>query len=146
MHANSNSKKTVMLFGTFNGIHEGHRALFRQARTYGNHIIVVVARDATVHTVKGHIPHLNEQQRLEHVRLEHDVDVALLGNVDDKYRVIKEYAPDSICLGYDQKNFIDDLQNNLDLLGLQTTQIIRLEPYKPEIYKSSLLNKQKKKP
>lgn len=138
----NHSKKTVMIFGTFDVVHQGHCALFRQAREYGNHVIAVVARDATVRAIKGRDPLLNEQQRLENVAREDGIDTAVLGNNNDnKYRVIADHTPDIICLGYDQKNFVDDLRKNLDLLGLHTTQIIRLEPYKPEIYKSSLLNK-----
>ena len=41
-----------MLFGTFDGLHEGHFDLFRQAKKYGDYLVVVVARDVNVKKIK----------------------------------------------------------------------------------------------
>ena len=136
--------KKVMIFGTFDGVHEGHRALFRQASEHGDHLIVVIARDVTVTRVKGRQPFFDEQQRLKDVADEAGVHEAVLGNVDDVYRVVAEHRPDCICLGYDQRNFIDGLREKLNELGLGDTQIVRLEAHEPERYKSSLLKKERR--
>ena len=48
------------------------------------------------------------------------------------------YLPKVICLGYDQKWFSNDLENYLKENNLDI-EIIRIEPFKEDIYKSSLL-------
>ena len=40
--------KKVLVFGTFDGLHEGHKDFLRQAKQYGDHLTVVVGRDSTV--------------------------------------------------------------------------------------------------
>ena len=129
--------RKVMIFGTFDGIHEGHRSLFKQARAYGEHLMVVVARDATVMVVKGQMPRNDERRRVADVAREECVVDAALGNADDKHEVIRIHRPDVICLGYDQNNFIDTLEKTLQDVGLHDTKIIRLKAYKPKVYKSS---------
>ena len=131
--------KRVLVFGTFDIFHEGHRDFLRQARKYGDFLCALVARDATVVEVKGMPPQNDEQIRLAVLKNSGLVDEAMLGNLDDKYEAIKKYAPDVICLGYDQKYFIENLRGKLDEFGLQNTKIIKLKPYHPEKYKSSKL-------
>lgn len=130
--------KTVMCFGTFDGLHPGHEDYFRQAREHGDRLIVVVARDVTVVDVKGDLPSNNESDRLHAVANHVLVDDALLGHVDDKYKVIEQYRPEIICLGYDQETFTDTLDIELTRRGLAAS-IVRCQPYFPETYKSSLL-------
>lgn len=130
----------VLVFGTFDGIHEGHRFLFQEARRYGDRLAVVVARDVTVRRVKGHDPVFSEAERLRRVQSEIAVDDAVLGNVGDVYRVVEDIRPDVICLGYDQHVFADRLPEELEERGL-TPRIVRLGAYKPDVYKSSLLHK-----
>lgn len=131
--------KRVLVFGTFDIFHEGHRDFFRQARKYGDFLCAVVARDATVVEVKGIPPQNDEQIRLATLKNSGLVDEVMLGNLDDKYEAIKKYAPDVICLGYDQKFFIDNLRDSLLKMGLDKTEIKKLKPYYPKKYKSSKL-------
>ena len=57
----------------------GHDDYFRQAKEHGDELFVVVARDVTVVDVKGNLPSMNEDARLEAV-LDHPlVDDARLG-------------------------------------------------------------------
>lgn len=129
---------TVMCFGTFDGLHQGHDDYFRQAREQGDHLVVVVARDVTVVDVKGDLPATNEQDRLRAIQDHPLVDEAMLGYHDDKYRIIQEVQPDIICLGYDQEAFTDSLDVELARRGLAAT-IVRCEPFYPDTFKSSLL-------
>jgi FAD synthetase len=130
--------KTVMCFGTFDGLHQGHEDYFRQAREQGDHLVVVVARDATVVDVKGDLPGMNEEERLQAVMNHLMVDEAVLGNLDDKYRVIEDFQPDIICLGYDQETFTDTLDIELTRRGL-AANVFRCEAFFPDTFKSSLL-------
>lgn len=127
-----------MCFGTFDGLHQGHEDYFRQALLQGDRLIVVVARDVTVVDVKGDLPATNENERLLAITNHPLVDEAMLGNVDDKYRIIEEVQPDVICLGYDQESFTDTLDFELARRGL-AANVVRCEPYYPDVFKSSLL-------
>lgn len=133
--------KRVLVFGTFDIFHEGHRDFFRQARKYGDFLCAVVARDATVVEVKGIPPQNDEQIRLATLKNSGLVDEVMLGSLDDKYEVIKKYAPDVICLGYDQKFFIENLRNKLDGFDLENTEIVKLKSHHPERFKSSKLRR-----
>ncbi|MBR9691787.1 adenylyltransferase/cytidyltransferase family protein [Candidatus Woesearchaeota archaeon] len=118
--------KSVMVFGTFDILHKGHLSLFSQAKRYGDYLIAVVARDKTVEKVKGRKPRNNEKKRLKEVSKY--ADKAILGYIYDKQKIVKKYKPNVICLGYDQKDFIDGLKFK------------RLKAYKPHKYKSSKLH------
>ena len=128
--------KKVMIFGTFDYFHAGHEDVLKQARKLGDSLTVVLARDKTVEKIKGGKPDHTEKQRLATLKKHELVDKAVLGNHKDKHKVILKHKPNVIALGYDQHVFTQTLQkliieHQLDL------EIIRLEPYKPEIFKSS---------
>lgn len=127
-----------MVFGTFDIFHSGHKSFLRQAKKYGDYLMVVVARDKTVKEVKGQVTRDKEQIRLKNIKKNKLADRAVLGGLGDKYAVIKKYKPDVICLGYDQKFFVQGLKKMLKNFELKT-KIVRLKPCKPEIYKSSKL-------
>lgn len=131
--------KKVLVFGTFDIFHEGHRDFLKQARKHGEFLRVVVARDVVVLKVKGHLPRYSEQERVDVIKKSGLAEEVVLGSLDDRYEVVREYKPDIICLGYDQKQSLALLRRKLDESGLERTRIIRLESHKPDIYKSSLL-------
>lgn len=133
-----NKLTIVMAFGTFDFFHAGHEDYLRQAKDLGDELIVVVARDETTKKVKGRSPSFNERKRLRDVANCPYVDKAILGNSDNKYRVIKKYTPQILALGYDQYTFTYGLKNyfiqeNLDI------EIHRLKAYEPQLFKSSLI-------
>lgn len=130
--------KKVMVFGTFDLIHLGHENMFSQARSLGDFIIAVVARDDTVRSIKGRPPLFNESIRVKNLKKSGLADKIILGDKYDKYSAIKKYMPDVIALGYDQFAFTFGLKKLVIDMGLDA-QIQKLEPYKPEIYKSSIL-------
>lgn len=131
--------KKIMVFGTFDIFHKGHENFLKQARRYGNYLIVVVARDKTVTEVKGREPRNKEEERIKVLCNSNLGDKIVLGNLGDKYAVIKKYQPDVICLGYDQKAFVEKLKRKLKEFELDRTKIIRLRSHYPKKYKSSLI-------
>lgn len=145
--------KKVLVFGTFDGLHEGHLNFFKQAKEFGDHLVVVVGRDSTVEKTKKRLPKFNENERLKIVQECGLVDEARLGNAGhksvpgqpeeklDPYKVVEEIKPDIICLGYDQTFFADKLAEELPNRGLGYVKIERLQPFEPEKYHSSILNK-----
>lgn len=142
---NSSDKKTVMAFGTFDYFHAGHENYLKQAKSLGDNLIVVVARDTTVKLVKNHDAHNSEKKRLRDVSNCEHVDRAVLGNLDDKYKVIKKYQPDIIALGYDQFAFTYNLQKFLIQEKIDA-EIIRLQAFNPQAFKSSLLRQAENTP
>jgi FAD synthetase len=129
--------KKVLVFGTFDIFHPGHEYFLKEAKKHGDELVVVVARDSTVKQVKGKLPHHNENYRLNVIQKLNYVDKAVLGyETADKYRIVEEIKPDTICLGYDQAAFVDGLEKKLQELELKT-DIIRLGAYNPHIHKSS---------
>lgn len=130
--------KSVMVFGTFDLLHEGHLHLFKEAKKYGDTVLVVVARDTSVKKIKGFAPHQNERERLEKVKACPLVSKAILGYEHDFYKVIEEHKPAVLCFGYDQ-----DKQNVEEELKKRKikAEIITLTPFQPEKYKSSIARK-----
>jgi FAD synthetase len=139
MKKNDNLKK-VMAFGTFDAFHAGHENYLRQAKELGDYLMVIIARDDTVKKIKGNRPLHAERQRLASVKASGIADKVILGYHGDKYKVIHKYRPDIIALGYDQFVFTQRLKKTLIDIKLDAT-VVRLTPYFPQIYKSSLIKK-----
>lgn len=133
---------TVLCFGTFDGLHPGHEDYFRQAKAYGDKLVVIVARDETVHIVKGHLPDQSQYERLRAVEAHPLVSEAYIGLPGDKYKIVEEVKPDVIVLGYDQQAFTEDLEEVLQSRGL-ACKVVRAEPFQPDIYKTSKLRQSK---
>ncbi len=133
--------KKVMVFGTFDILHPGHINFFKQAKGQGDYLIIVVARDLNVKKIKGKFPLNSEQTRMNEIKKTGIADEAVLGRLNDWFGLIEEKKPDTICLGYDQKDF--NLKEELKKRNLNI-EIIRLKPYKNKKYKSSKLKLQSK--
>lgn len=132
---------TVMCFGSFDILHEGHLYYLIEAKRFGDKLIVVIAKDTNFRKFKGKEPKYNERERLEHIRELSCVDKAVLGSEKDILEVIEEYNPDIICLGYDQGTIsMQELKEQLITRGIKA-DVIRIGAYGPGIYKSSKLRK-----
>ena len=131
----------IMVFGTFDMIHAGHEDLFSQARALAPdpHLIVSLARDASVARIKGASPRHSEGERLTAMQIHPFVDEALIGDEVGYLDHIKKVAPDIIALGYDQSGeYVRDLERDLRAAGL-ATRVVRLAAFKPEEFKTSKL-------
>jgi len=147
-------KKKVILFGTFDIFHSGHKNFIYQAKSLGDFLIIVVARDNNVKKIKNKLPKNNEQIRKKNIEIWlkkksleknnltfKNVNV-ILGNKNltkNRYLVLKEWQPEMICLGYDQKVNTGEEVEKLKKYNLKNTKIKRLKSYKPKTYKSSKL-------
>jgi len=130
-----------MVFGTFDYLHAGHENLFTQARKHGTEILAIIARDKTVKKIKGELPDHDEKDRMSTLKETNWADKVILGENKDKIKPIKIYRPDIIALGYDQFAFTYGLEKLIIDMKLDT-RIIRLAPYRPDMYKSSLMKKE----
>ena len=131
----------VMVFGTFDMVHEGHVDLFRQARALAPnpYLIVSVARSKSVTRIKGEAPRRTEAERVALLKRNTLVDEVMMGQEDGYIEHIVEAHPDIIALGYDQEGeYVSRLERDLHSAGI-SPQIVRLEAFNPEIYKTSKL-------
>lgn len=133
-----------MVFGTFDGLHKGHLDFFKQARkkTESPFLVVSVARDKNVKKIKGESPEFKEKERLAFVKNSILVDRAVLAGLENHLPHILKEKPEIIALGYDQIAYIKNLKKDLENQGL-IVKIIRLKPYKENIYKNHLLKKRR---
>lgn len=132
----SNGVKKVMVFGTFDILHQGHLDYFKQAKHYGDEVVAVVARNINVFRMKGQYPKNDEKVRLAKIVESGAVDVVRLGYSEDPFKIIHEENPDVIALGYDQASYTDGLKKEFP-----DVEIIRLKAFKPKTFKSSKLIK-----
>lgn len=129
----------VMVFGTFDGVHEGHRYFLREARREGDSLTVVVARDMHVHDLKGRHPEYHEADRMELIRGEDGVDHVMLGDEElGSWQVIRQHKPHVIALGHDQKALRDELESTIGDFWW-TPEIRVIAAWKPEQFHNAKL-------
>lgn len=137
-------RRRVVVFGIFDGVHEGHRAFFRQAKTKGDELVCIVGRDAVCALLKQKTPRHTEQERVELVKREAWVDDAVLGDhAISTYEVLSALRPDVVCFGYDQKLLRNDFERWAAAEG-SNVEIHALDPFEPDVYHTSLLRSKKK--
>jgi FAD synthetase len=124
----------VLVFGTFDRLHPGHRFVFEEAQKRGE-VTAVVARDTNVQRFKGRAPEQNETERREAIEREYPMITAVLGEADDFFQSVTRHAPDLILLGYDQK--LPPGITDADF----PCPVERLPAFEPERFKSSKLRK-----
>ena len=134
----------VMVFGTFDIFHKGHEYFLNEALKRGDELFVVIARDDTVKKIKPK-PVLNdENKRLAKIKKLDFVKDAFLGSKTDRLKRIREIKPDIICLGYDQRFMVDEL-NDAIKKNKWNIEVIRIESFYADKYKSSILREKLEK-
>lgn len=128
------STKKVLTFGTFDHLHEGHKAYLQYAASKGE-LFIIVARDANVEHIKGRRPDQPEQERIEALRSAFPHANVRLGDETDYLAPIRDVQPDLIVMGYDQKLPPSISENSLPC------PVERADSHYPEKYKSSLQRK-----
>ena len=122
----------VLVFGTFDGLHPGHRFVLDAASQRGD-LFVVIARDRNVSHIKGRASRHAEAQRLRAVQDAYPDANVRLGEVTDFLAPVRDIAPDLILFGYDQRLppgvTMDDFPCPVE----------RLDAFEPEKWKSSKL-------
>lgn len=138
--------KRVLVFGSFDPLHDGHRNFFAQAKALGDQLTVVVAHGSALREGKKREPFQSEEERLTAVASDPSVNKALIGNKEaNRYNLLSELEYDVIALGYDQRPSDEEVRVELDRRGKQRVEVIRLKPFKPEIFKSTLIRNQHRK-
>ncbi|MDD5068291.1 MAG: adenylyltransferase/cytidyltransferase family protein [Candidatus Pacebacteria bacterium] len=133
--------KKVLVFGTFDGVHEGHRHFLREAKKFGDILIVAVARDEHVETLKKHSPRFSLQKRIADLGAEKIADYVIEADETlGTWNVILKNKPDVVALGYDQDGLGNALENAKGKFPFPI-EILKISSHKPDIFRSGLLNR-----
>lgn len=113
----------VLATGTFEIIHPGHLLYLKEAKSLGDELYVIVARDKNVkHKPK---PIISEDQRLKIISSLKIVDKAVLGSENDIFENLKDINPDIIALGYNQHFNAEWLRKELNKRGINA-KVVRI--------------------
>jgi cytidyltransferase-like protein len=132
----------VMVFGTFDVFHPGHRFFIAEAMKKGPRdkgqvpkgtLVIVIARDKTVKSIKPLLRN-DELMRQRVVQEQFPEANVVLGDLNDPMKVIQEHRPVLVCLGYDQIGFSGRLQAEYPEVKIE-----RIEAHFPEKFKSSIV-------
>ena len=127
--------ETGMVFGVFDGLHEGHQYFLSQAEKECRELIVVLTRPETTIYFKGKAPVHTYEKRMADIELFNPKLEIIQGDkTPGAWEVIKEYKPDIIFLGYDQEKIAQELKR------INIPHIF-ISAHFPERYKSRILNK-----
>ncbi|MFX0082032.1 MAG: adenylyltransferase/cytidyltransferase family protein [Candidatus Hodarchaeota archaeon] len=135
------TRKRILIAGTFDLIHAGHIYLINEAAKLGD-VYVVVATDRNREIFSGERPIIPQEQRLEIIKSIKNVKEARLGrNDNDTLKTVEEINPHIILLGPDQKYSIEILKKGLKEKGLSNIEVRRLKKYydKYDLHSSSLI-------
>lgn len=121
----------VMAAGVFDLLHTGHLHYLEQARSYGDELVVVVARDASVARRK-HDPITPEEMRLELVRALKPVDQAVLGHKEDHFKTVEELEPAIIALGHDDYHDEADVAEECRRRGMEI-EVVRVSKHEQDL-------------
>ncbi len=140
MARKTSKRRIVLASGVFDLLHLGHVKFLEEAKKAGgknSELLVIVARDSTVHETKGRKPVMPENQRLALVESLRVVDEAVLGLEDfDIGDVIERVKPDVIALGYDQTDMEERVREYVNRHRLNV-EIIRLGKFENDELSSS---------
>jgi len=128
--------KRIVATGTFDILHTGHLYYLDESRRLGDELYVIVARDANVkHKPRPIVP---EDQRLKMVAALKPVDHAVLGDLHDMFRPIREIRPAIITIGFNQHFNEEKLRKDLSAQGIMA-DVVRIGKYSGDTYCSSSL-------
>jgi FAD synthetase len=118
--------KRVVATGTFDLLHPGHLYYLQESRRLGDELYVIIARDANVrHRPKPVIP---EDQRMRMVAALKPVDHAVLGDLHDMFRPIREIKPAIITIGFNQHFDEEKIKGDLKARGIDSN-VVRIGQY-----------------
>ena len=134
----------VMVFGVFDGLHEGHHHFFREAKRHGDYLVAVVPPDHIVHELKGELPHYHIGDRMERLRHMGLADEVVPGDDElSTWHVVRRHERSVVALGYDQAALFADLEAMLGSLNFDA-RIEVLPAHKPQEFHNRMFKKKAK--
>lgn len=131
------SETKVLVFGVFDKFHKGHEYFLREAKKYGDVLIISVAQDETVQYIKGHPPEQTLNERVAKIEAQKIAHRIIPGDRRlNTWSVIHTYQPHIIVIGHDQDELKIELKKRLqDFPSIK--KIIQIKPFKRDKYRSS---------
>jgi cytidyltransferase-like protein len=123
----------ALVFGVFDGLHDGHIFFLRECLKRSDELLVVIAHDEAVLKLKNKAPRVPFSERMQAV-LNFDNRIhAIPGDLEEgSWRVLINAQPDIVFLGYDQTRIADELKK-------MRIRFDFIESFQPSVFKSSLL-------
>src|SRR5659263_673278 len=116
----------VLATGTFDILHPGHLLYLSEARSHGDELYVIVARESMIkHKQKPVVP---EEQRLAMVQALRVVDKAMLGSEKNIFEPLCETRPDIIALGGNRCFKDKDLEELWRVHGIDA-KVVRIKSF-----------------
>lgn len=126
---------TGVVFGVFDGLHEGHRYFLTEAAKRCEKLIVAVTTSEAVLHLKGHLPRYEQGERITAIQaFNPKLEVVQGDKILGKWTVLKKYTPEIVLLGHDQQAIAEELTK-------LNTPFIFLDSHHPEKHKSSIIHK-----
>jgi FAD synthetase len=134
-------RKKVMVFGVFDGVHDGHRALFVQARKHAPYLVAVVTQDHIVQWLKRRLPERPLTDRIDALKAERLVNEVAMGDaVLGAWAVLFAHRPSVIAVGYDQAGLRKNLKEHYHRFDWKP-RILTMKAHRPKTFHSSLMKK-----
>jgi cytidyltransferase-like protein len=139
MKNTSNNRATTLpkagiVFGVFDGLHDGHRYLITECAKHCETLVVVVTLDAVVSMLKNHPPKYSYEERVEAIRnFNPNLTIVPSDPTLGGWSILERHRPDIIFLGYDQ----DAIASEMKRLKRRFTFI---DAHHPDTLHSSILN------
>lgn len=130
--------KVVFIGGGFEVIHQGHLYTISKAKSLGDVLVVVAARDRTIRERKKREPISDENQRVALLSSLRQVDAAILGVEGNIYDTLEKVKPDVVALGYDQHHMESEIEKEGKTRGIKL-KVVRLDSPNPNLKTSALL-------
>jgi FAD synthetase len=130
--------KKVVVWGTFDMLHEGHLEFLKNASSYGE-LYVIVVPDEVVMNNKHHLPAQNHFKRKEKLERLDFVKRVYIDCVEYGLESIEIINPDYFCVGYDQLTVWEDVLSNLFDSKNINAEIIRLNIYANGLHTTDII-------
>jgi rfaE bifunctional protein nucleotidyltransferase chain/domain len=130
------AKRLVFTNGCFDIIHIGHIRYLREARTFGDLLVVGINSDRSVSIIKPDRPVNSQDQRAEVLASLEMVDYVTIFDEETPYELIKSIQPDVLVKGGDWKKE--------DIIGSDIAKETHSLPYIKGISTTEIIEKIKK--
>lgn len=133
--------KKVVVWGKFDGLHQGHYEFLKNARSLGDELYCVVIPDKAVLDNKGNLPNYSAQERRDKLKELDFIKEVYIDSLEEGLLSIVRLKPDVIALGYDQKTVWEEkLRRHLSSNGINP-EYVWLEVYNNGIHSTHLRSK-----
>jgi rfaE bifunctional protein nucleotidyltransferase chain/domain len=106
------TKKIVLCHGVFDVMHIGHINYLREAKNFGDILIVSITSKKFVNKGYGR-PIFNDSERSNFLKNISFIDYVHINHDYNSISLIKKIKPKFYCKGKEYKNFKNDLTNNI---------------------------------